>query len=1175
MRMRMLLSLAAIVCCCWLGTAVSAATLTATIIETDTSDYAPGDSVIITGTGYWPNEQISVEITNILNPGVADSDGPWYVWADGSGNFETYWIVPNDAVDQSFLVTAIGMSSGIVSTATFTDANSKIEMSVSANDTLCAGNTVDLCAFLTQSCPGGIDAPLPNRMIYFFFNPGNCSNDGIANDSALTDANGIACATLQIPVTPGNYALKVRYNGESASIAPDPPNSVCDTTDRVNISNSVDCQGVVVANTSGFAPSITLPADTTIFLCGPDTVCLPVTITDPNCDIDSVTSNIGQYGGNRSNFDQVSKVRQLVGTVTQVGGGSPGLALYDANDFVPPVSATSGVTVTLTHFNFLNTVSSYGTFSSSTSNVQYGGQIRFAPTDMTYTLVGAGGPDGGNGDGSLEFTAGSNITGQFASLLTSCDGQSVDLVIFTDASAGGVGEVILKRNGISVYAVNLTFPAAASGSGIGGITVDLPDHVVFNQVYIEGISGTFRVDAVGGRFAPSPTSEDICFAADTAGVYTVIVSASDNCSHSDADTMLVTVTMNQPPVANAGADSTVGQCVASQICKTVSFSDPNNNIQTTQLLVGPGTLIGNQICFTPSTQGTIMFVVAVTDSCGLTDQDTVNITVTINSAPVATNPPAQSKFLCTLTQQCYTFSATDPDGGTLTWALLSGPGSITTGGLYCFTPASAGVYNATVTVTDNCGLKDTTSIQFTIAVNGAPVAVNPMTPAYVFQCTPTQICYLFTASDPNGNPLTWTKLSGAGTVTSGGNWCFTPASNGAYSVTVQVADSCGAADTTTLTYNVVLNGAPTLAFGNDTTLSLCTPQQICLSYSVSDPQIPAKLTETMISGYGTLDTLNNRVCFTPVTDGTYQFIIAATDSCGATDQDTINAIVSFGVFAQITCPPSAINVTGCAGGQVCQAIAISPLDAIVTTSYGTYTSGNLCFQADTSGQYTIRIIASAPCGADTCDVTFNVTIDPDPDLVCPGTQTKFICAPGQICIPVGGAMSATWEVTPIGTYSSGNVCFNADTSGVYILKVKATTPCGVDSCNLQVNVTINSAPVATDPPATVDTFLCASSNICRQFSATDINGGTLTWARLSGAGSVSSSGLWCFTASATGSYSVVASVTDSCGAADTISMTYTVTMNSAPTIALGNDTTIFLCSPGSVCLSFCDQRSEQ
>src|SRR5512138_1208172 len=107
MQLRILLCTAAILCIALLGTASSnAASLTATVIQTDTSDYAPGDSVIITGSGYWPNEYVSILIKNVYNPGVGEINNSWTVRADSQGKFRTFWIVPNEAVDQTFRVTA-------------------------------------------------------------------------------------------------------------------------------------------------------------------------------------------------------------------------------------------------------------------------------------------------------------------------------------------------------------------------------------------------------------------------------------------------------------------------------------------------------------------------------------------------------------------------------------------------------------------------------------------------------------------------------------------------------------------------------------------------------------------------------------------------------------------------------------------------------------------------------------------------------------------------------------------------------------------------------------------------------------------------------------------------------------------------------------------------------------
>lgn len=1148
---------------------VHAATLEAFIIQTDTTEYAPGDTVVITGSAYQPGETVQVAVTNVFNPGFGENGGPWNVTADSTGAFRTYWVVPTDGVDQTYQATATGLTSGLVSTTTFSDSNTQLVFATPvSNLNFCPGTSLKVCGSLRQNCGGNNWAPLPNRKILFFINPGNCgANVGqVANDSVLTDSNGIACTTITLPITPGTYSIRLKYLGEAKPSSNQPPNSACDPTQRTALSNANACETINVGN-YGSAPSVTLPHDTTIRMCASGNICLPVLVADPDCDIDTVYSNIGVYSGTKYSFDQISRIYQLGGTITEVGGGMPGKVLRQASDFVPPLNTQSGVSVSLPNFAFAGSIASYGSFPSGTV-AQSADQLKGAPTDLSFTLSGAGGPDGGAGNGAVSFSTGNWCTVGFSQCLRTCNGSSVDFIVFSGAIGGGTAQLLFMQDGIAVYSTNQTIPAGAAGSGSGGVTFDLPDNIAFNQVKVKCLSGNFEIDAFAARTAPSSSTQDICFNADTTGVYTVTVTAKDHCNHITTGTTHVTVTVNRPPVANAGPDLNKFLCSLSQICFPVTFSDPDNNLKLKELISPTGTLSGSQICYTPTGAGTTQFIIRATDSCGLTDYDTVNVTVTLNSAPVATNGPTTTKFLCSATQQCYQFTATDPNGGPLTWTLLSGPGSITSAGQYCFTPTSSGTYNASVIVADSCGAKDTATIAYNITINSRPTAVDPSTPVTLFQCTPAQVCYQFAATDPNGGTLTWTQLSGVGTVSSSGQWCFTPTGTGTFATTVKVADSCGAADTTTLTYNITVNGAPHLAFGADTTLNLCAPQQICLPYTVTDPQGLGKITEAMVSGFGTIDTANNRICFTPTTSGSYTFIASATDSCGASGRDTIVATVNFGTHPQITCPGAPINVTLCQAGQVCQALAISPANATVTTNLGTYSGGQLCFTANASGTYNARVIATTSCGADTCNLTFNVTISTNPGLVCPGTQTIFICSAGQVCIPVGGAQVATWTITPIGSYSGGNVCFPADTTGHYVLKVKASTPCGTDSCTLIANVTINSRPIAVNPPASVDTFLCASTQICRQFSASDPNGGTLTWTRLSGAGTVTTAGLWCFTANASGAYTVTARVSDSCGAADTVSMTYNVTLNTPPHLSLGNDTTIFQCTPAQICLGF-------
>ena len=1151
---------------------LEAAQLSATVIQTDTSDYAPGDSVLISGTGFWANETITVDVQNVYNPGIGDTSQPWNVVADEQGAFQTIWIVPADGVDQTYKVTAVGLSSQIVASTIFTDANTRLEFTTDLSSPyFCPGQQLTVCANLTQNCGGGLYAPLPNREILFFLNMGSCGVDQaqVSSDSALTDVNGIACVTMTMPSTPGTYSLRIKFRGEDKPGSSEPPNSACDPTQRTQLSNVNECQAIYVGNYGG-APSVTLPGNFSVALCTSGPICLPVLVQDADCDVDTVYGNLGTYAGTEAMTDQIGQIKHLGGTITQIGGGMPGKNLLVSSDFVPPVNTTSGVTVTLPNFLFASTVVNYGSFPSGVGPAQSADQLKGSPTDLTFTLAGAGGPDNGSGDGSIDFNTGNNVTLGFSQYITTCNGSASDFILFSNTNGGGTANLIFRRDGVNIYSITRMIPGGTAGSGVGGVVFDLPDAIKFNEIYIKCTSGTIEVDAIAARTVPSSSTSDLCFKADTTGVYTVIVTAIDDCGHIGKDTTLVTVNVNHAPVASAGPDLTKFVCAFAQICFPVSFYDQDNNLNLTELVSGPGSLAGGQICFTPSAPGTFTFVVKATDSCNLVDYDTALVTVSLNSAPVASNPASISQFYCASTQICHTFTATDVNGGPLTWTKLSGPGSITTAGVFCYTPIISGSYTTSVVVSDSCGAKDTTSITLNVTLNAPPVAVNPATPVALTQCIPQQVCYQFTANDPNGGTLVWSKLSGAGTVTSGGQWCFTPTTAGSYAVTVAVTDSCGAADTTTLTYNITLNNLPTIAFGNDTSVAQCAPQSICVGYAVNDPDGLAGLTEAMLSGYGTIDTANNLICFTPPGSGTYKLIASVTDPCGASDVDTVVVTVTTGESPYITCPTAPINITLCsAPSQVCQAVAITPSGAAVTASYGTYSGGQLCFTADTAGTYTIVLTATTGCGDDNCTLTFNVTVSQPPNLACPGPQTRFICQAGEtICVPVGGAPIATWAVTPIGHYQSGNVCFDADTAGHYVLKVKATTPCGVDSCFVTVDVTMNTIPVAYDPPSPKDTFLCASATICHQFYATDPNSGGLTWYKLSGSGSVSSTGLWCFTPVTSGTLSVMAKVVDSCGAADTVNLTYNVTINSSPDLAFGNDTTVAACGPGSICLPY-------
>lgn len=109
--------LAIVMTCALVGTA-QAATLTA-----DKDDYSPGEVATLTGTGFQPFEAVDISIS-IDDPsgGLHIGDYAWTVGqADANGSFVATYTVPWAALDMTLTASAMGYSSSLLATATFTD----------------------------------------------------------------------------------------------------------------------------------------------------------------------------------------------------------------------------------------------------------------------------------------------------------------------------------------------------------------------------------------------------------------------------------------------------------------------------------------------------------------------------------------------------------------------------------------------------------------------------------------------------------------------------------------------------------------------------------------------------------------------------------------------------------------------------------------------------------------------------------------------------------------------------------------------------------------------------------------------------------------------------------------------------------------------------------------------
>ncbi|GAB0055871.1 hypothetical protein SIID45300_00169 [Candidatus Magnetaquicoccaceae bacterium FCR-1] len=362
----------------------------------------------------------------------------------------------------------------------------------------------------------------------------------------------------------------------------------------------------------------------------------------------------------------------------------------------------------------------------------------------------------------------------------------------------------------------------------------------------------FTIDAATGavRFVTPPDFE----APNDVGrdnLYEINVIVTDKGSLSDSRAITITVTdINEAPKISATAPASLpfnenGSGVAYQ---TVAF-DPDAGDVIAWSLGGADAGL-----FTiDATTGAVRFVtppdfesathlpayaltLTVTDKFGLTDAKAITITVVdVNEAPVITSA-AGVNFAENGTGVAYQATATDPDAGdAITWK-LAGPdaGLFTidaTTGAVSFkaapdyeTPLDVGgnnVYDIQLTVTDKAGLSASQAVTITVTpVNEAPKIASSAPSSVTFNENGTGVVYQTTATDPDGDLLTW-ALSGADALsfiidaTTGAVRFVNPpdfenATHGpTYAITVTVTDGGGLFDARPVTITVTdLNEAP-------------------------------------------------------------------------------------------------------------------------------------------------------------------------------------------------------------------------------------------------------------------------------------------------------------------------------------------------------------------------------
>ncbi|SIS63415.1 VCBS repeat-containing protein [Thalassolituus maritimus] len=401
-----------------------------------------------------------------------------------------------------------------------------------------------------------------------------------------------------------------------------------------------------------------------------------------------------------------------------------------------------------------------------------------------------------------------------------------------------------------------------------------------------------------------------------------------------------------------------------------------------------GTGLSKTVNYTPDTgfSGADSFTVQVTDG-ELTDSIVVNVTVeAVNAAPVIDQGDTTTMTLDEDGTQTLSLSATDSDGDSLTWSVTSsasdGGVSVDTNGLVTYVPVADfnGSDTFTIQVSDS-ELTDSITVSVTVnSVNDVPViAEGASVTLEVNEDSSDSVT--FTASDADGDPLTWSISSGAveGIVTqTGSEFSYAPAAdfNGSDSFVVQVSDGTATGTSTVNVTVIAVNDAPVVTSSPVTTaneyqvyaydVAASDAEGDAVSYSLTNP--PAGM---VISSAG-------EIRWIPESAGTYSVVVNATDGSDAGTQ-------SFDITVNAEPAVAGRAVKGVLANAPVEAAVYAGLDAEGEHSWnviGTTTT-------DANGYFGFNL------GTQSAPVRVRVTTDAETTMVCDTPSGCLVSPPAN------------------------------------------------------------------------------------------------------------------------------------------------------------------------------------
>jgi RHS repeat-associated protein len=432
-----------------------------------------------------------------------------------------------------------------------------------------------------------------------------------------------------------------------------------------------------------------------------------------------------------------------------------------------------------------------------------------------------------------------------------------------------------------------------------------PDGHTIQYLMLQAPAG-MTVDVTTGTIVWQPRTDQV-------GAHAVQLQAKDAPGLAVVQSFTVYVTQgvdtgNHPPSIRSlpATSHELGEDYA----YTVATEDIDGDTVTVTLGTAPAgmTFTDGTLRWTPTAAqvGTHTVSLTATDGNGGLATQTWSIVVWTSgngggTPPAANRPPSITTDPLTLVAlgQTYRYypSATDPDGDTLAWSLLSAPAGMTvnaTTGVLAWTPPATGTYAISLRVSDNKGGSALQS--YTLVVNTASAPINHRPILLSTPATQGKVgkpyCDTLEAFDADGDPITFTLESSpvGATIDANGRVCWTPERIGTFPLAVRISD--GQAWTDFGWSIAVADAEAPLIVGVVVTPERVAPgAPVTIIVGIEGPTGPVQVDAEINGTDIVLDDDGTTLITAPTTPGYYQIVVTVTDG-ESTDTDTTDLFVA-------------------------------------------------------------------------------------------------------------------------------------------------------------------------------------------------------------------------------------------------------------------------------------------